>query len=153
MANAIVNGTATEQEQGIALRALQTNLAAQMVSGLNGICKSLSNLDNLLNHAYMKLHDRYEVDLANMDSTHLLNIIDSIQSKQLQVLDLYRKVVQGKNLFPEETISEEERKVLRLINSFTNDKDKKKFLALVDNMLKSSNDFSDSEDSTSDDTE
>ena len=54
--------------------------------------------------------------------------ITSLQNKQLQILELYRKIVQGKEMFSTEILSDDERKVLKLLKSFKTPEEKEKFI-------------------------
>ena len=63
-------------------------------------------------------------------------MIKDIQGSQLRFADLYRKIVQSpKGIFPEDLISEEEKKVVKLFKSFKTPEEKQKFLQICQEHL------------------
>ncbi len=132
----VLAGTATESERGLALRNLQTNLAITLTTGLGRSLALVERLNQSIESVVAKFEEKLRDEINIMPATDLLSIVERIQSKQVAVLDLYRKIVQGKDLFPQETLSEEERKVVKLIKSFKSKEEKDKFFQVCSEMLK-----------------
>ena len=132
----VLEGTATEAERGMVLRNIQTGLAGNLVAGLSDAMATINSFNAHLDRCINQLTLRLESDVQIMDATQLIDIITKIQTRQLATLDLYRKVVQGKDLFPVETLSDEEKKVLKLIKSFRSKEEKDKFFQICSEMLK-----------------
>ena len=62
------------------------------------------------------------------------------------LLNLERQIVQGKNLFPEDTISEDDRKVLRLLSSIKTPVEREKFMRSLEDYFTEKNQFTSSDD-------
>lgn len=131
----VVDGIATEREQGLALRALQTSLAFHLVKDLDKLSKNVTALNDVLQSALEKFTCQFEAESGTMSSKDLLEIVEKIQNKQLQVMDLYRKVVQGRELFPDETMSDEEKTLKKLLASFKSVDEKQEFLRICEARL------------------
>ena len=87
------------------------------------------------------IRDRYfevsEEDLSSRtDTKELLDEYREILGAQLSIIESQRKIVQGKSLFPEETLSDDEKMVVRLFKSFSTEQEKKKFMNLVKETMK-----------------
>lgn len=135
LARQIELGQASIEEKGVALKALQASMAVSLYGGLNraleSTMKSTACLDELVN----KFKDKLEYEIEGMSPKDILEMIDRVQSSQLRILDLQRKIVQGKELIPQPSLSEEESHVIKLMNSFTSVESKKKFLSVVKDFL------------------
>lgn len=139
LAKSIVAGTATEQDQGVALKALQNAMASSLISGLRTLDNTVVRLIGVSERLFDQLNTRMEVDVQNMQMNEVLRWIQTIQNNQIQILDLYRKVVQGRELFPSDTFSDEEKLVLQLMKSFRSQEDKQKFLDICKDFLANGN--------------
>lgn len=135
LAEQLVSGTATESEQGVALKALQTALASSLVTGLRSLGENINNFNTVYNQIYQRCIEQFEIQRDTMDFDKSLNLLIKLQSQQYDIIDLYRKVVQGKELFPSDSLSEDDRKILRLVKSFKSPDDRRKFMSLVEETL------------------
>lgn len=138
LAQSVVDGVATEEQHGMATRAVQNQLSLSLLGILNDTTVSVNRLNETCNKAlniYLeKVNADLDQDLVSEES--LLKLIDTIQSKQIQIAELYRKVIQSpKGLFAEDCLSEEEKKVMRLFKSFKTVEERKKFLELCNKQL------------------
>lgn len=135
---AVQQGTATLDEQGIILKAAQAQMSSVIVSMIADLHSSITSLNNTV----QRLSDKY-IELTNnaidadiLSREDVFNDLQSLQSKQLQVIDLYRKIVQSPNkLFADSDFSEDEKKVIRLMKSFKTSQEKQEFLKLCEERL------------------
>lgn len=130
LAELVRQGIADEKEQGLALKAIKTAMSVSMAEGMKNIMIPMQRLTVLADSAITVLEDRWVAESSTMPVKNLMNFIDGIQSKQIQILDLYRKTIQGNELISGETLSEEEKIVVKLFKSFKSNKEKEKFLEL-----------------------
>lgn len=128
----VVEGTATETETGVALKALRNQLSVQLIKSLSQSYQSITAFNDLLSDAIQKVNQHYLESSEVMEMETLMKYVDDITSKQIQLMELYRKVVQGKELFDAGTLSDDEKKVLKLFKSFKSQEDKARFLRLVE---------------------
>lgn len=139
----VLEGTATEEQQGIIARQVQINLSATLVSGMQTLYSTIIESTQTLNAAQAKLAQRLETEADVMSIDKLASVVDNMQSQQLKILDLYRRIVNGKELFPQGVLSEEEKQVVKLLNSFSSKEEKQKFLKVVKETLSVQNNTQD----------
>ena len=130
-------GVSVESDTGSALRSIKLALSSSMVSGIDNLYTQINSLQQSSDRLIRRINQLLEetVDVISLEDASKL--MDTIQTKQIQILDLYRKVIQTKELFPSDTLSEEEKQVLRLLKSFTTDEQKQKFFKIVQETLTS----------------
>lgn len=135
LAKRVSEGIATEQEIGVVLKQLQISLATSMLQELQEYNKSLDALKEIR----MRLIDRLETiiitDIDLMDIDTVTNLLKETSNMQMDNLDFQRKLIQGKSIFDFSTLSDEEKQVVQLMNSFTSLEEKQKFLQLVKDKL------------------
>ena len=135
LAKRVSEGIATEQEIGVVLKQLQISLATSMLQELQEYNKSLDALKEIR----MRLIDRLETiiitDIDLMDVDTVTNLLKETSDMQMDNLDFQRKLIQGKSIFDFNTLSDEEKQVVQLMNSFTSLEEKQKFLQLVQEQL------------------
>lgn len=144
MVSSIMDGNATVEELGVAVKALQTKMSVALISGVDSVLKSLQDSTQVLDFVVSKFNEKIKVDVETdlLETKELLEIIERVQNQQLKVLDLQRKIVQGKELIPQPSLSDEEKQVITLLNSFSSQEDKIKFLNVVKDTLKKDNETS-----------
>lgn len=144
MVSSIMDGNATVEELGVAVKALQTKMSVALISGVDSVLKSLQESTKVLDSAVSKFNEKIKIDVETdlLETKDLLEIIERMQNQQLKVLDLQRKIVQGKELIPQPSLSDEEKQVITLLKSFSSQEDKVKFLNVVKDTLKKDNDNS-----------
>ena len=135
LAKRVSEGIATEQEIGVVLKQLQISLATSMLQELQEYNKSLDALKEIR----MRLIDRLETiiitDIDLMDVDTVTNLLKETSDMQMDNLDFQRKLIQGKSIFDFNTLSDEEKQVVQLMNSFSSLEEKQKFLQLVQEQL------------------
>lgn len=128
----VIDGTATEADKGLVLKTMKNSLSANLVSSLGDMYTGMQDLNNLVSDAVSLLKEQYEMNRGLMDMKALMEFIDSVQTRQLKLMELNRKISQGSNnLFANDSLSDEEKQVLKLFKSFRTNDEKKRFMRLV----------------------
>lgn len=132
----IENGISTEAQRGTAVKSVHLLLQSTLSKGTMNILHKIDSLNSILDRAVDQLNLRSVSGLDTWELHDVIDLVNIIQTKQLQVLDLLRKVTQAsKPLFSDQILSEDERKVVKLFKSFNTESDKAKFLKLVEEQL------------------
>lgn len=131
LVEALESGIATSEQKGTAVKALQVKLATTLSNSTLVVLDKLQSITDLLDSVIAQLRVRM-VNLDTWDLKEVISVIDLIESKQLQALDLLRKITQGRPLFSDEILSEDEKKVVELFKSFETEDQKKEFLSIVE---------------------
>lgn len=132
----VIDGTATEADKGLVLKTMQNSLSANLVGSLNDVFASMQSLNALATDAVAKLSEYYEVNKDLMDMKTLMSFIDNVQNRQIKLMELNRRISQGNNqLFAQDTLTDDEKKVLKLFKSFRTNDEKRRFMRLVDQEL------------------
>lgn len=143
LANLIMSGQASEKDKGLVLRTIQIGMASSMVAQLNSMhavtAKAMS-LYNRLDEEFMRQTEEL-LEAGTLTREELRLERNSIESRIMAILNLERQIVQGKNIFPEDSLSEEDRKVLRLMSSIKTPEEKAKFFKALDNFFQEKNSF------------
>lgn len=148
LAQMIADGTYSEDQQGLILRTVQTNLSVNLLNTLSRVESTMKYMDKLTDKIARQFTEQLEVQLDNqtLDFDTLHMYYNEVLTKQLTLLERQRQLVQSNvKLFPEDTMSPSERKLLGLLKSFSTQEQKQKFLAMVAKALEDDNDFSDEE--------
>lgn len=143
----ILSGQASEQEKGMLLRNIQVAMSANLVGHLNQMHSVVSKAMELykdLDSAYLdKVRELLESDALVKDEIRAER--DSLEKRMMAVLNMERQIIQGKSLFPQDSLSEDEQKVLRLLASVKTPDEKTKFFKAIDKFFQDSNSFEDPE--------
>lgn len=146
----IAVGTKTEEQQGLALRAVQMGMAANFCSEVSSLHRGLSRAQSVLS----KLRDKYFSDVEEVMDTlspsEVASYMSTIQSQVMSVLELERKVIQGRELFPTDSLSDMDRKILRLVSSLRAPEDRAKFMKLIEDNFGDPTKFEDPDDDDQD---
>lgn len=137
LAQSIIDGTATEEQQGTAVKVMQTSMSANLLIGMKSLANNIARFNDLYERLFQRFSETLESQIDILPPETLYKYLSDLQSKQLLILDLYRKTVQGKDLFSSEILSEDEKKVIKLLKSFNTPEEKTKFLELVESTLHS----------------
>lgn len=143
LARLIMTGRASEQEKGLVLRTIQVGMATNMVAGLNELHSTAAKAMQL----YAALDEEYLRQVQEQLTSQLLTKEeirierDALEKRMHAILNLERQIVQGKNIFPEDSLSEDDRKILRLMASVKTPEERKKFFKAIDNYFQNSNSF------------
>lgn len=147
LADLILSGRASEQEKGLALRAIQVGMASNMVAQINALHSTAFRALDLyreLDEAYLDtIREQLQAGSLTKDEIRLER--NALEQRMTTILNLERQIVQGKSLFPMDAISEDDRKVLRLMASVKTPEERKKFFKAIDDYFQSSNSFDDAQ--------
>ena len=127
-------GMRTEQEQSAALRAIQLGVASSA-------CTNIATMHSVSERALAmanRLHEEYlaklEEELPTMTRTDLSRERDSLMAIAKEVTTLEVKMIQGKPLFPEDSISAEDRRALRLLSNLKDPEQKRRLLEFAESL-------------------
>jgi hypothetical protein len=135
----IQEGMATKEERGIALKTLNTQMAVELIGKLDNIKKQNVGLSRLRGLLADKLTKKGEeaVKADELDLHELLTFVQVLTDMELKTADIYRKILQGNRmLFDEDSMSEQQQIVVRLLNSFETNEQKRDFLKLATNFVR-----------------
>lgn len=125
LVESVMTGVATEQEQGILLRGLQVGISANLCDNLSVLGRNVKDLSNLAIRLQQKYMQKVTENEDDMDLTQLRTEFMALTDMTIKALELQRRVLQGKSLFPDDTMSDADRKLLYILNSLgPNDKDR-----------------------------
>lgn len=136
----IQEGMATREERGIALKNVNTQMAVELVASLNTMKEQNVGLMELRGLLAKKLNKRgrQAIEDDSMELDELMDMVSTLTDMELKVADMYRKVLQGSRLlFDEDSMSEEQKIVVRLLNSFETFEQKRNFLNFASNYMNS----------------
>jgi len=139
VARLIRDGLASEEEMGLILRNLQIAMGSQLLEGMSATRKGFIALQEILEKAVAKFADKMELLLQSdsVSAEDLFEYIIKLQKNQVAFCEMQRRVVQSPSkLFPEDTMSNDEKKLLTLLKSFKTPEEKKRFLTAVETALK-----------------
>lgn len=148
LAEMVQQGLASEEDRGIVLRTIQTAMGSALVSSVQSVMDKQGQLDDLLTRCIDKFTSQVN-DLITSDTINhedLFEMITTLQKNQVACAELLRKVVQSPNkIFSDDLLSNEEKKLLKLLKSFRTPEEKQKFLRAVGSAMQDqgSNDFPD----------
>lgn len=131
-------GLATKEERGVVLKTINTQLAVDLVSSMDGVRDSIERLKKLKNKVTNKFIEKAELALEcdDMSIDDLQTMLNNIMDNEMKVVDLYRKVLQGNRmLFEEDSLSEEDKIILRVLRSFATNDEKKDFIGFVSDYM------------------
>lgn len=143
LARLITSGRASEQEKGLVLRTIQVGMATNMVAGLNELHSNVAQAMNL----YQALDSEYnrqlreQLEQGALTKEEIRIERDALEKRVHAILNLERQIVQGKNIFPEDSLSEDDRKILRLMASVKTPEERKKFFKAIDEYFQNTNSF------------
>lgn len=129
LVKAIENGVASAEQIAEMSRLLQISLVSDMLTGQKQLMGTVSPFIALQEKAQAKLMQVLEVDVESMDRDDLMKLIEFTQKNSLNVLEMQRKLVQGKELlsaYPQ--LTAEERAVITLMKQFKTPEEKKLFM-------------------------
>ena len=142
LAKKIAEGTANREERGLSLKMINTQLAIEYVTGLDDVKAFVERLKDLRGKMSEKFVEKVErqLDADEIEPELLFQYISSISNKELQLVAEYRKLLQGnRQLFDEDTLSEEDRVIMRLLRSFSSTDQKRDFFNIVNEYMRDKN--------------
>ena len=133
LARKIAEGTANREERGITLKTISTQLAIEMVTGLEDVRDYVDGLKDLRSKFTQKFVEKANeaLELDELDLDDIFKYMTSISDNEVKVVEAYRKLLQGGQLFSEDSMSEQDRIIVRLLQSFKDNNQKKEFYEMV----------------------
>ncbi len=133
LARKIAEGTANREERGITLKTINTQLAIEMVTGLEDVRDYVDGLKDLRSKFTQKFVEKANeaLELDELDLDDVFKYMNSIADNEVKVVEAYRKLLQGGQLFSEDSMSEQDRIIVRLLQSFKDSNQKKEFYEMV----------------------
>lgn len=143
LAHLIMSGRASEQEKGLVLRTIQVGMATNMVAGLNELHSNVAQAMNLYQALDLEYNRqlREQLEQGALTKEEIRIERDALEKRVHAILNLERQIVQGKNIFPEDSLSEDDRKILRLMASVKTPEERKKFFKAIDEYFQNTNSF------------
>ena len=148
LAEQIISGQSVEADKGLVLKTLQIGMSAGLVSGVQKLHEVVAKSMDL----YARLDSAYVAQLEEklqegvLTPSEIYEERKDLERRITALLNLERQIVQGKNLFPEDTISEDDRKVLRLLSSVKTPVEREKFMRSLEDYFTEKNQFTSSDD-------
>ena len=138
-------GFKSEAEQGVALRAVQMGLATEMCQSVHAVHSQVSRASRILQRANDRYVELLEAEIETMPSDMLGDVIAGLEGRMLRSAEAMRKIVQGRSIFPEDTLSDTDRQVLRLLGSLRTTEEKEEFIRVIEERFGRANTFGDAE--------
>lgn len=142
LAKKIEEGTASREERGIALKTINTQLAIEMVTGLEDVKEYVDSMKALRGKLSKKFLKKVEeqIECDEIDPELMYQYMNSISNKELQLVEAYRKLIQGgRSLFDEDALSEDDRTVIRVMRSLGTPDEKSKFVSAMRDYMREKN--------------
>ena len=140
LANKLKQGLATKEELGIVSKTINTQLAVEMLASLDEMKKRSDKLEMLRKKATDKLVEKGEmaIEADEMSMEDLMELVDNLTDNELKITDMYRKILQNGNraLFDDDSLSEGEKVVVRLMRCLAKQDDKKAFIGMTAQFMK-----------------
>lgn len=139
----VLSGQSSEQERGMFLRAVQVGMSSNLVSQLNALHSVMAKATEI----YSTLDEQYlnilqeEIREGVLTKEEIRIERNALENRIMAILTLERQVLQGKSLFPEDTLSEDDKKVLRILGTIKTKEEREKFFKAIDAYFKGDNSF------------
>ena len=135
LAALIETGQATEAQKGMALRAVQVAIAANMTGNLSVLSATLQGAVGL----YVDMERRYQQLLSeevhNMSRQELAQEVNRFERRMMRLIDMQRQIIQGKTIFPDNSLSDDDKKVMQLLVSVKNPDQRNALVKLINTVL------------------
>lgn len=139
LAKKIAEGTANREERGLSLKMINTQLAIEYVTGLDDVKNFVERLKDLRKKMQDKFITKVEeqMEAEELEPELMFQYLTTISNKELQLVAEYRKLLQGnRQLFDEDTMSEQDRVVMRLLRSLSSTDQKRDFLKIITDYMR-----------------
>lgn len=145
-------GLESENEMGMVLRAVKLGVSSSLCS----IVSEMHSMSTSSMSIMRQLKDRYDTLLAEelpmMSREECFEEFDKLSGQVMEIAKLEQRIAQGsQDLYPEDTFSAEDRKLLRLFSSLGSSEDKAEVMRILEAKFGSVEGFTEAEDSTSGD--
>lgn len=134
-------GMESEQAQGVALRAVQLGVSTMACSALQKMHSMAEESMSLMRALDERYNTLLAEELPTLTRVECSDEYDILMKRVLEVVKLEAKIAQGKSLFPEDTFSPEDRRLLALFSSLKTREEKDHFVAIIEREFGSENGF------------
>lgn len=141
-------GMQTEEEQSVRLRAIQLGIASQTCQKISRLHATAVSAMDLAAQCDALYQQKVLEVLPELSMDELKNISDHLTSKAVEVVKLETRLLQGKPLFSDDTLSPEDRKLLRMFGNLKSEEARSKFIAALESSFGSENGMVDVEDAS-----
>lgn len=134
-------GTATETDLGMQMRAIMVGVstaACNIVERLHNQSMACANIMQRLSDKHL---EKLSEEIETMDRTELDIEYKNLMDRQIAVAKLEIKIAQGKAMFPEDSFSEEDRKILRMLSALRSKEDRQRFVRILSEEFGDENSF------------
>lgn len=134
-------GTATETDLGMQMRAIMVGVstaACNIVERLHNQSMACANIMQRLSDKHL---EKLSEEIETMDRTELDIEYKNLMARQIAVAKLEIKIAQGKAMFPEDSFSEEDRKILRMLSALRSKEDRQRFVRILSEEFGDENSF------------
>lgn len=134
-------GTATETDLGMQMRAIMVGVstaACNIVERLHNQSMACANIMQRLSDKHL---EKLSEEIETMDRTELDVEYKNLMARQIEVAKLEIKIAQGKAMFPEDSFSEEDRKILRMLSALRSKEDRQRFVRILSEEFGDENSF------------
>lgn len=128
----IMDGSISEETLGTALKSLQIQMAATLISSQGKAIALVDGVSIYADKLKAKFDEVFAGEIDRMTGAdELMGWLERINNMQLKTLEVQRKIIQGKELFSTTVMSAEEKMLSRLLASFSSKEEKSKFMEIV----------------------
>lgn len=138
-------GMRTEAEQSMALRTIRLGIASSACRSIQQLHMAAEQGMTLLSKLTARHAELLEEQYDTMTLSSLESEIEWQMKRALEVANLEVKMAQGKDLFPEDTMSAEDRRLLRMFSQLSTPEDKDRFLKALESAFDVGDSFDASE--------
>lgn len=132
LAEALASGVQTSEQAIHINRLVKTVLSLDLVQNQRSLIGSIQPVLELQARVKEKIIAMLDAEIDGMDLETAWKYFEKMTSLTMSILDLQRKIVQGKELFnPADNLASEERSMLQLLQSFKTPEEKQMFLKLL----------------------
>lgn len=128
-------GMSTEEEQSVRLRAIQLGIASQTCSKIAGLHKSAQMAMDLAHRCDELFHQKLIEVLPELSMEELYSYSDKLTSRVADVVKLESRLLQGRPMFADDTLSAEDRKLLRMFGNLKSEGDRRQFISALEKTL------------------
>lgn len=133
LAQALTSGTASVDDIDKVQALVRTVLVTDLLAGTRAISTAISPYYKMWQKFNDKLPEAFETALEMAtDFYDIIKLMSELEHRMINIVDLQRKIVQGKDIFSDyPTLSDEEKGFIKVLNSIKSPEDRKRFLKLV----------------------
>lgn len=128
-------GMSTEEEQSVRLRAIQLGIASQTCSKIAGLHKSAQMAMDLAHHCDELFQQKLIEVLPELSMEELYAYSNKLTCRVADVVKLESRLLQGRPMFADDTLSAEDRKLLRMFGNLKSEGARRQFISALEKAL------------------